>query len=89
MSKAHDDENELEQFGDPGIASKNAKIAGWLWLTYIVLPIWGVITFFIFWNGSWGWMDRGYWHELQEAANTTVPHINYDNLPPPNSKQGS
>ena len=68
-------EDELEAYPD-GIYSKDAKVAGWLKATYIILPIWGVISFFIFWNGSHGWLNRGYWDELQRAANTTYPRIN-------------
>lgn len=71
-----DHEEEVEEYGDPGIRSLDAPIPKWLIATYIILPIWGVITFFIFWNGSLGWLDRGYWHELQRAANTTFPQIN-------------
>jgi hypothetical protein len=37
------------------------------------------VTFFLFWNGSWGWFDPGYWHQLQRAANTTYPFVNEDN----------
>lgn len=66
-------ENEAELYGDPGIASYDAKVPKFLLLTYLLLPIWGVVTFFYFWNGSLGWFDRGYWHELQIAANTTFP----------------
>ena len=75
MSEPHE---ELEEYGDPKIASADAKIPRWLWLTYISLPIWGIIWFFLFWNGTWGWHDRGYWAELQKAANTTFPFTNED-----------
>jgi hypothetical protein len=72
VSDLHDQsEEELETYGDPRIASKDASIPLWLWLTYISLPIWGIVWFFLFWNGSWGWFDRGYWGELQKAAKTT------------------
>ena len=67
--------DELEQYAD-GIFSKDATVPGWLKLTYFSLPIWGIITFFIYWNGSHGWLDRGYWSQLQKAANTTYPTIN-------------
>lgn len=69
------EDDELEAYPD-GLFSKDAKVAGWLKATYIILPIWGVITFLIFWNGSHGWLDRGYWDQLQRAANTTYPPIN-------------
>ena len=62
---------ELEEYGDPYITSKDAKVPWWLKLTYIVLPIWGIIWFYLYWNGVEGWLDRGYWHALEKAANTT------------------
>lgn len=70
-------EEEIEHLelyaGDPQIASKDAPFPRWLILTYIVLPIWGVISFCYFWNGSHGWLDRGHWNQLQRAALTTFP----------------
>jgi hypothetical protein len=74
-------EEEIELFGDPGIATADAKVPKFLLATYLILPIWGIITFYFFWNGSLGWFDRGYWHELQIAANTTFPIENQDMLP--------
>lgn len=71
-------EEEIEYFNDPGITSRDAPVPLFLKLTYILLPIWGLITFYIFWNGSVGWFDRGYWKELQIAANTTFPFENQD-----------
>lgn len=65
---------DLEEYGDPKIASfPGGKIPKFLMITYILLPIWGFFEFYYFWNGSQGWTDRGYWHELQVAANTTFP----------------
>jgi hypothetical protein len=58
---------------DSQIASFDAKVPKWLILTYIILPIWGVLSFCYFWNGSRGWLDRGYWNQLQRAALTTFP----------------
>ena len=72
-------EEELERFNDPDISSRDAKVPLFLKLTYILLPIWGLVTFYIFCNGSVGWFDRGYWHELQIAANTTFPIEDQDN----------
>lgn len=72
-------EDEVEDYGDPNIQSYNAKVPFWLILTYIVLPIWGIISFYLYWNGSYGWLDRGYWHQLQKAAGTTYPFVNEDN----------
>lgn len=71
---------EIELYGDPGIATYDAKVSKFLLTTYIVLPIWGVICLYYFWNGSIGWFDRGYWHELQIAANTTFPIENQNML---------
>lgn len=68
-------EDELEEFPDE-IFSKDAKVYLWLKVSYIILPIWGILTFYTYWNGSHGWLDRGYWNQLQEAANTTYPRIN-------------
>lgn len=69
----HHEEEELELYGDDKIASFNARIPKFLILTYLLLPIWGVATLYYYWNGSRGWLDRGYWKELQIAANTTFP----------------
>jgi hypothetical protein len=74
-------EGEIELYGDPGIATFDAKVPKFLKLTYLLWPIWGVITFYYFWNGSVGWLDRGYWRELQIAANTTFPIENQNILP--------
>lgn len=49
----------------------NTKIPLLLKLAYIILPIWGLATFYFYWDGSSGWGDRGYWRELQAASNTT------------------
>jgi hypothetical protein len=65
---------EIEEYGDEAIASYDAPVPGWLKLTYIILPIIGLVCFYLYWNGSAGWLDRGYWHQLQEAAQTTFPH---------------
>lgn len=73
--------DEIELYGDPVIASYDAKVPKFLKITYAILPIWGFITLFYFWNGSTGWFDRGYWHELQIAANTTFPIENQNARP--------
>lgn len=74
---------EMESYGESEITSLDAKIPKFLLWTYLILPIWGLIAFCYFWNGSRGWFDRGYWHQLQIAANTTFPIENQnarDNL---------
>lgn len=86
INKAHDKvedphvSGEIELYGDPGIATFDAKVPLFLHILYVVMPIWGILTFVVFWNGSRGWMDRGYWRELQIAANTTFP-IENQNMP--------
>jgi hypothetical protein len=53
--------------------SEERKIPGFLYFVYVAVlagGIWGMIAF---WNGSQGWFDRGFWHELQKAAATTAP----------------
>lgn len=71
-------DDEIEEYGETGIYSADAKIPGWLKLTYLILPIWGIIWFFFSWNGAAGWMDRGHWSELEKAANTQFPNVNYN-----------
>jgi hypothetical protein len=70
--------DEIELYGDPGIASYDAKVSWFLLGTYLVLPIWGFFALYYYWNGSVGWLDRGYWRQLQIAANTTFPSENQD-----------
>ena len=81
ITSSEHDNDELEFYGDPGIASLNAKVPKFLIANYIFWPLWGIVTLCYFWNGSVGWMDRGYWHELQVAANTTFPIENQYMLP--------
>lgn len=53
--------------------SNDHKIPKFLHLTYCMLLIGGIWGLFMYWNGSHGWLDRGYWKRLQEAAKTTFP----------------
>lgn len=69
--------HEIEEYGDPGIESCDAKVPSWLRWSYILLPFWGIITFYFFWNGSTEWR-QGYWRELQNAAKTTFPIVNFE-----------
>lgn len=71
-----DDEDHIEEYGDQYITSKDAKVPRWMLVFFAILPFWGILTFYLYWNGSSGWLDRGYWHQLQIAANTTFPIIN-------------
>ncbi len=67
------EDDEIEHYGDPNIASKDAPVPLWLKASYAGWIVFGIVWFFLFWNGSFGWFDRGYWKELQEAAATTYP----------------
>ncbi len=84
MTEVNKEEEEIELYGEPGIASYNKPVPNWLILTYLTLPVWGIVTFFIFFNGSLGWFDRGSWHALQTAANTNFPihNANLEELQP-------
>ncbi len=72
---------EIEVYGDPGIATFDAPVPGYLKFSYIFWILVGLFTQYVFWNGSvGGWLDKGYWRELQIAANTTLPLRN-ENMP--------
>lgn len=71
-------EGESREYADEVFRSYDAKVPKFLKWTYILLPIWGIITLYIFWNGSIGWFDRGAWQQLQVAANTTFPTQNHE-----------
>lgn len=64
---------DVEMFAE-GIMSRDAPVPRWLIVNYIIWPIIGLVCFFLYWNGSWGWLDRGYWSELQRAADTVYPY---------------
>lgn len=66
-----DDIGELYEDDGTIPSTQHGPVPKWLIWSYILLPIGGIIALIIFWNGSVGWLDRGYWHELQEAAGTT------------------
>lgn len=72
---------ELDVYADGAITSGHGKIPRWLWWFYIGMPIWGLVWLYVYWNGSFGWADNGYWEQLQRAANTTSPYINVNELP--------
>lgn len=78
---------DIEYYGDQGIESKDAPVPMWLKVNYIVWILFGFVWFYYFWNGSYGWLDRGYWNELQRAANTVYPFNTQELLdkeqPPP------
>jgi len=58
----------------PSYKEKDPGVPLWLILVYILAPLWGILAFYLYWNGNYGdWLDRGYWGELQQAANTTFP----------------
>lgn len=71
---SEDEDSHIELYGDPGIASKNARVPRWLVFNNWFWVFFGLVCFYFFWNGSYGWLDRGYWNQLQRAANTTYPY---------------
>jgi len=71
--KIQEEDSEIEFYGDPGIASKNEPVPKWLKFNNWFWVAFGLVWLYFFWNGSYGWLDRGYWSELQRAANTTYP----------------
>jgi hypothetical protein len=82
------EEEHLELYtDDPAIASKDAPFPGWLKATYIILPIWGILTWYYFFNGTHGWLDPGSWNELQKAALTTFPTETLENLDEQDAKR--
>jgi len=70
------DEDEIEEYGDQYITSKDAKVPNWLLVSYVILPILGICSWVYYINGSRGWLDAGHWQQLQRAASTTFPTIN-------------
>ena len=63
----------VDIYGDDEVRElANTKIPKFLWFTYIAVFIWGIMWWMLFWNGSQGWLDRGYWSELEGAANTKL-----------------
>ena len=66
--------SDVDLYGEPGIASGHAPPPRWLIVTNTFFTILGLIWLYLFWNGSYGWLDRGYWSQLQRAANTTYPY---------------
>lgn len=66
--------SEIDLYGDKGIASGHAPPPKWLMISNTFFTIFGLVWLYFFWNGSYGWFDRGYWGQLQRAANTTYPY---------------
>jgi hypothetical protein len=69
---------ETEEYGDPRIESFDKDIPTFLKWSYVLVPIWGILIYVLYFNGSHGWLDRGYWRQLQNAAKTTYPIQQFD-----------
>jgi hypothetical protein len=68
MDKYHVDDfadNEVQEYHD-------TPIPKFLMAIYVILPIWGIVWWALYWNGSQGFLDRGYWSDLERAAGTTM-----------------
>lgn len=72
--------DDIDYYGDEYIASHHGTVPGWLKIQYVIWPAWGVIWLMLYWNGSSGYLDRGYWQQLQRAANTTFPIVNQNEI---------
>lgn len=72
MTHSHE-EDSIDYYGDEHITSYHGKVPLWLKIQYVFWIAWGVVWFFLYWNGSWGYLDKGYWHQLQISAQTTFP----------------
>lgn len=86
---SENEKDDVETYGDEYIASYHGgNVPGWLKFNYAFWIAWGIVWFFLYWNGSWGFLDRGYWHQLQRAANTTFPIVNQleEQQPPENQE---
>lgn len=70
---SNEEHSDVEFYGDPGIASADARVPRWLVINNWFWVFLGLFLFYYFINGSHGWLDRGYWGQLQRAANTTFP----------------
>lgn len=68
------EEEEVEIYGDDYLVSNDARVPRSLIILYLVLAIWGFFALFYYINGTRGWLDRGYWNQLQKAALTTFPY---------------
>lgn len=62
------------QYDDSEIISNETPVPAWLKWSYVFWLVLGLSAGVLYWNGSWGWLDRGYWEELQRAALTTFPY---------------
>jgi len=54
--------------------TEERNVPKFLYVVYAVVLVIGILGFFFFWNGSKGWLDRGFWQGLQKAADTTAPY---------------
>jgi hypothetical protein len=73
-----ENEEDVFNYGDERIASAHNKVSPFLKAVYIIMPIWGIIWWFLYWNGTSGWLDRGYWQQLQRANSSAYPFINFN-----------
>ena len=76
-NEAEEGGDHLEEHGDSGILSADAKVPSWLKIAYLTLPIWGIFWCVVNWNGVVSWLDNGQWDQLEKASNTTFPSVNY------------
>ncbi len=65
------DKYHIDEYGDQEVREyHDTPIPKFLMAIYIVLPIWGILWWSLYWDGSQGFLDRGFWSELEKAAGT-------------------
>ncbi len=75
MTHPHE-EYSIESYGDESITSYHGTVPLWLKVQYVFWIVWGIVWFILNWNGSSGFLDKGYWQQLQRSAKTTFPYTN-------------
>lgn len=76
MSEKQDFKGDFAQetFDGDGIPlSRENRVPRWLFHSYWLLIVWGIVSLYLFWGGAADYNDRGAWKALQKAANTTSP----------------
>ncbi|SCA58754.1 Uncharacterized protein AB751O23_AN_00090 [Chlamydiales bacterium SCGC AB-751-O23] len=73
MENKEIEDDQLDQYSGGEIKEfKDTKVPTFLKITYFTLIAWGLTWFVFYFDGSQGYLDRGYWQELAQAAKTTI-----------------
>lgn len=72
MSDENQPRYSVEDYADHEIQEfVGVPVPTFLKWVYGILPIWGILWLWFYWDGSQGALDRGNWQSLQTAAKTT------------------